>query len=33
MESKSVPSNFDIARRYGKHREKDYLGYGERGTF
>jgi hypothetical protein len=30
MESKSVPLSFDIARRYAKHREQDYLGYGER---
>jgi len=31
MESKSLPSNFDIAGRYAKHREQDYLRYGERG--
>ena len=31
MESKSVPSNFDIAGRCAKHWEKDYLRYGERG--
>ncbi len=31
MESKSFPSNFDIAGRYAKHREEYYLCYGERG--
>ena len=25
MESKSFPFSFDIARRYAKHREHDYL--------
>ena len=29
MESKSFPSNFDIARRYAKHRKQHYLRYGE----
>ena len=31
MESKSFPSNFDIAGRYAKHREQYDLRYGERG--
>jgi len=38
MESMSFPSvsgrtssSFNIARRYAKHRERDYLEYGERG--
>jgi curved DNA-binding protein CbpA len=31
MESRSFPSSFDIARRYAKHREQDYLRYGELG--
>jgi hypothetical protein len=29
MESRSFPSNFDIAGRYAKHREQDYLRYDE----
>mgnify|MGYP003590014023 CR=1 FL=1 len=33
MESKSFPSNFDIAGRYAKHREQYDLRYGERGKF
>jgi hypothetical protein len=33
MESKSVPPSFDIARRYVKHREQDYLRYGEWGKW
>ena len=31
MESKSFPSNFDIAGRYAKHREQYDLRYGEQG--
>jgi hypothetical protein len=31
MESRSFPSNFDIAGRYAKHREQHYLRYGEQG--
>ena len=33
MESRSFPSNFDIAGRYAKHPEQDYLRYGEPGHF
>ena len=33
MESKSFPSNFDIAGRYAKHREQYDLRYGERGLY
>jgi uncharacterized beta-barrel protein YwiB (DUF1934 family) len=32
MESRSFPSNFDIAGRYAKHREQHYLRYGEQGN-
>ena len=31
MGSKSFPFSFDIAGRYAKHREQDYLRYGKRG--
>lgn len=31
MESKSFPSNFDIAGRFAKHRKQHYLRYGEQG--
>jgi len=33
MESKSFPSNFDIAGRYAKHRKMDYLRYSELGEY
>ena len=33
MESKSFPSNSDIAGRYAKHRKQHYLRYGERGNY
>ena len=31
MESKSFPSNFDIAGRYAKHRKLHYLRFSEQG--
>jgi len=33
IKSRSFYSNFDIAGRNAKHREQDYLHYGERDTF
>jgi len=33
MESKSFPSNFDIAGGYAKHRKLHYLRFSEQGKF